>query len=225
MRAVVRAYCPHPSHTVVSSFYAPPLRRSAHRVTQVGVLLREGVREAVPTTGGHLVAYLRRFASDAVLAAMAATGHEVKVYGLGERPTEGRLRFEPVSEEGFVADLASCRALVSTAGNQLVGEALALGKPVLALPEAGNFEQFVNAHFLAAMGGGAWVPLEEIRADDLVGFLDRLDRYRGVVNSATVVGNEAALAVIRRFLPSREVASPRPALRPALEPVLHAAGG
>ena len=47
-------------------------------------------------------------------------------------------------------------AVVSTAGNQLVGEALYLGKPVLVMPERVNFEQAINAHYLEQSGAG-WV--------------------------------------------------------------------
>jgi uncharacterized protein (TIGR00661 family) len=210
------------SATVVSSFYFPPLkRRYRGRVTQVGVLLRPAVLAAVPTNGAHLVAYLRKAASPQVLAALAHSGEAVRVYGLGERERCDRLEFHAISEERFIADLASARALVTTAGNQLVGEALHLGKPVLAMPEPGNFEQYINAHYLAAEGAGAWVDMEAITGAAVGAFLARLDAYRAAIRPERVSGNAAAFAVLRRHLPGAGDAVPRtaPAARRPAHPL------
>lgn len=207
MKWIVAAYYRGQRETVVSSFYFPPLRRGCRHVTQVGVLLREAVTATEPTDEGHLVAYLRRFAGHGVLEALAACGREVRVYGLGAQPAQGRLTFRAIAEAPFLEDLATCSALVTTAGNQLVGEALYLRKPVLALPEAQNYEQFINAHFLAQEGAGQWVELEELTARDVRFFLSRLDEFRARINPARLNGLPAALATIARYLPSS--ASPR----------------
>jgi uncharacterized protein (TIGR00661 family) len=47
-----------------------------------------------------------------------------------------------------VNDLASARAVVCTAGFTLLSEARHLGKPVLAVPNRGFFEQALNALYL-----------------------------------------------------------------------------
>ena len=203
------------SATIVSSFYFPPLkRRFRASVAQVGVLLRPTVLAARPSDGGHLVAYLRKVVAPQVLTALVECGEEVRVYGLGERPREGKVEFRAISEERFIADLAAARALVTTAGNQLVGEALHLGKPVLAMPEPGNWEQYINAHFLAAEGGGAWVDMEAISAARIGAFLARLDTFRRAIRPERVNGNAAAFALLRRHLPGAG-----DSLRPDLAPV------
>ena len=76
-----------------------------------------------------------------------------------------------------VEDLARCRALVSAAGNQLIGEALHLGKPMLVLPERAHAEQMMNSHFLAGMRAGAFCPLETVSPAVVRGFLDGLDEF------------------------------------------------
>ncbi|MEM9701904.1 MAG: glycosyltransferase family protein, partial [Planctomycetota bacterium] len=158
---IIRWYCPRASAFVVSSFYDPPLRPAYRdRVTPVGVLMRPEMFAATPTDGGHLLVYLRRFGHEHIFNALRHCGRDVLVYGLGEKPPDGRLRFRPISESGFLEDLAGCDALVTTAGNQLVGEAHYLGKPVFAMPEPGNFEQRINAHFLRTEGGGDWVDID-----------------------------------------------------------------
>jgi len=205
MAMVVELYGSGQADTVVSSFYFPPLRKGCEGVTQVGVLLRPEVLEARPSEGEHLVAYFRKFASARLLAALAATGRPVRVYGLGARPRAGNLTFHAISSSRFIADLTSCAALICTAGNQLVGEALHLGKPVFALPEPNNHEQAINAHFLRQTGAGDWSEFDAVDYGRLCGFLRRLDEFRTAMPRERINGLPATLAVLRRHL--RDAAS------------------
>ena len=68
--------------------------------------------------------------------------------------------------------------MVSAAGNQLIGEALHLGKPMLLLPERAHAEQSMNSHFLVAMGCGDFVYVEKVTRERVCRFLAELDRYR-----------------------------------------------
>lgn len=208
MATMVGAYHSGQRETIVSSFYFPPLRPGCGQVTQVGVLLRPKVAEAEPRTGAHLVAYWRRRVSEQVLQALASTGLDVRVYGLGACHPRGKLSFHAVSEAQFVRDLAGCCALVCTAGNQLVGEALCLGKTVFALPEPNNYEQEINAHFLRQSGAGEAVGMSEFSPGHLHRFLSRLDEYRSCIDTRRMNGLPAALAVLRRHLPAGRAAVP-----------------
>ena len=115
---------------------------------QVGPLLRREITEAVPSEGAFLLSYLRRHTPFSAIEALADCGLPVKVYGLGQRDSVGNVSFHAIDERRFVEDLAGCRALVSAAGNQLIGESLHLGKPLLALPERAHAEQMMNSYFL-----------------------------------------------------------------------------
>lgn len=204
MSGVVRSYYRGQVRTIVSSFYFPPLKpRYREGVVQVGVILRPAVIAASRGDEGHLVAYLRRFATDNVLAALKSCGLPVRVYGLGARPEEGNLTFKEISEANFIADLGTCRALISTAGNQLVGEALYLGKPVLAMPEPNNHEQYINAFFLRAEGTGDWIELEKLSPGAVESFLERVGEFRERIVSEKYNGNPLALVTIEEVLSQR----------------------
>ena len=187
-------------HSIVSSFYTAPLARHCRNVTRVGVLLRRELLRAVPVHGDHLVVYVRRHVTGSLLHALAACGREVRVYGLGVLPRMGRVSFHAVHPTRFTEDLAGSAALVCTAGNQLVGEALYLRKPVLALPEEGNFEQAINGHFLAQGGMGESLPLPALTADRLAGFLRRVPQLRERIDPGSVCGNAATLSLLRQQL-------------------------
>lgn len=109
-------------------------------------------------------------------------------------------------------DLVRCHAVISNAGNQLIGEAYYLEKPVLALPESGNFEQQVNGYLIDASGGGISRDPDQFDSQDLFEFLKRVSELRENLKHIDACGNRTAIAAIERFL--SEVAS-GPLSRPA----------
>ena len=201
MAQIVRGYYHGQVQTVVSSFYFPPLKTNAKDVSQIGVLLRAEVLEATPEHGDHIVVYLRRFGSPEVFEALEACGCEMRIYGLGAQPSTGRFRFCEIDMHRFIEDLATSRALISTAGNQLIGEALYLEKPVLAMPEHGNHEQRINGHFLREAGAGMTVNMEQITPLYTRYFMEQCDAFRARINRGQVHGNTIALKIINQYLP------------------------
>lgn len=191
---------------VASSFYTPPLKPGFEHVRQVGPMLREDLVATIPCQENFLLSYLRTNTPPHVLETLAACGFDVRVYGLGERPRQGRVSFHAIDERRFVDDLASCAALVSAAGNQLLGESLFLGKPVFAIPEEMHHEQQINACFLKQMGAGNWTTLESFSLAPLEKFLSNLDEHRASTSllCGRLNGTPDALAAIRQSLDRRQ---------------------
>ena len=196
------------SDMVISAFFRPPLKAGWRHVVQVGPLLRSEVLAATPTRGDHLVSYLRRQTPPSVVEALAACGVPVRVYGLGGRGPVGGVSFHAIDDHQFVEDLASCRAVVSAAGNQLIGEALHLGKPLLLLPERAHVEQLINSHFLVAMGAGESCHLEAVSASRIGEFIGRLDRYTGAADAyrGRIDGTPIVLDIIASRLAAQAAA-------------------
>jgi len=220
MSHAVWMYVVEATDTVVSAFFRPPLRRGWEHVVQVGPLLRREITEAVPSEGAFLLSYLRRHTPFSAIEALADCGLPVKVYGLGQRDSVGSVSFHAIDERRFVEDLAGCRALVSAAGNQLIGESLHLGKPLLALPERAHAEQMMNSYFLNAMGCGDFALLEEVTAVRVRTFLDGLGNYAPAL--AGVQGRIDGTADVIRIITHRldvcaeAATAPAPESAPAL---------
>jgi uncharacterized protein (TIGR00661 family) len=89
---------------------------------------------------------------------LQATGIECRIYGmrrdLKEEVVEGNMRYQPFSEDKFIDDLATSRAVIAGGGFTLMGEAVYLHKPMLAVPLARQFEQVLNARYLEMEGYG-----------------------------------------------------------------------
>jgi len=222
MGFAVRAHCTWQVETVVSAFYFPPLRKGSQRVTQVGPLLRHDITSAQTHEGGYVLSYIRGRTPEFVPELLSQLDVPVKIYGLGEREPRGSATFHEIDSKSFVSDLAGCECYIGAAGNQTLGEAVYLGKPVLALPETVHHEQRINAHFIRHMGVGDWVALENVTLADLQRFLPKLPEYREGLRSyaGKIDGTAAALEAIERNLPLK---TPRAAEADAAERRLYGA--
>lgn len=199
-------YVSEASETIVSAFFKPKLRSGWEHVVQVGPLLRHEITSKEPRDGGYVLSYLRKHTPFSMIEILADCGLPVKVYGLGERESFGQLSFQPIDEHQFVEDLANCRAVISAAGNQLIGEALHLGKPIFVLPERAHGEQSMNSFFLREMDCGDFEYLENITLEQVKNFLDNLDQYRVPLGKVVgqMDGTETVLEVIHRLMNRQE---------------------
>jgi uncharacterized protein (TIGR00661 family) len=82
---------------------------------------------------------------------------------------------KPFSQQGFVDDLRTARAVVAGGGFSLMCEAVHLHVPLLCVPLEGQWEQQLNARWLAKLGYGAWAPALEPKK--VTEFLNRVDEY------------------------------------------------
>jgi uncharacterized protein (TIGR00661 family) len=214
---VYRTLMGRPDRVIVSSFYDAPPRRPG--VVVVGTLPRQAVRELKPVRGEHLLAYFNRGEEQLrppLVQALQQAGCPVHVYGTGRRGRDGALTFLPHSNLPFLEDLAACRAVLSTAGNQLMGEAIYLGKPVLVMPEH-CVEQRLNAAAVVRLGIGERVTPREFTAERIRAFLGRLDAYAAATTAHVRDGRQETLAALDRFL--AELAPAAWAATPQVAPV------
>ncbi len=217
--------------TMVSSFFPGELlpRWERRGAVALGPMIRPEVRAAaiaagipveqsenqvpappeqllLPAGESFFLSYLRKHTPPCILEEFAQTGLRIKVYGLGEHPPRGGMTFHAIHPRHFVADLVASQGVVSAAGNQLLGECMYLGKPVLALPETWHHEQLINAYFLRRMGCGNFVTLEEFRAEHLRQFARECEAYRTKIEQ-TCLGVDGTAHVISIL--EREAASVR----------------
>jgi uncharacterized protein (TIGR00661 family) len=200
-----RALMGQPDRVIVSSFYDGGARNP--RVRFVGPLLRREVLSRTPARGDHLLVYFNQGTHQftrRIEAALRATGMPARVYGTDRRGADGPLTFCAPSNGPFLDDLASCRAVFSTAGNQLVGEALWFNKPMLVTPED-TVEQRLNAAAVVRLGIGQQVPHADVSPGAIVRFIADEASFRVAMRRAVRDGRADAMGSIERF--ARELRS------------------
>ena len=162
-----RFFMGQPERILISSFYPATPRQANTRV--IGPLMRDAVLRVQPSDGEHILAYFNKGEAlfrPHVEQALKLIDRPVIVYGTPRRGWDDNLLFKAPTNEEFIEDLASCKAVVGTSGNQLAGEAIHFGKPMLALPEDA-FEQRLNAYMIEQMGVGIRRRLSRVTAADI----------------------------------------------------------
>lgn len=146
----------------------------------------EGPRDArviVSFFGGDVGPVLRkslyryRVRDEGFIAVNLKDDARVKVLPILDSMPGLRYKLYPAPGANFDDGLCGCSAVVTGAGHQTLSEALCLGKPVLALPQEGQFEQTLNARMLEQTGKGAYCSVKDLPTV-LPRFLSRLHDYR-----------------------------------------------
>lgn len=162
-KAFIKLKLPNCVEYLITTFFYPPIKdKYAHNTTLVPPILRAQILAAKPTDGGHVLVYQTSTSDTRLLDVLNGAAPETfVVYGLRRDEVRGQCVVKNFSEQGFIDDLASARAVVANGGLSLIGEALYLGKPVYCIPVKHQFEQVMNARYIVKLGYGMSSPAIE----------------------------------------------------------------
>jgi uncharacterized protein (TIGR00661 family) len=201
-KAFVRAKLPACNHYVVTTFFFPTIRkRYEDDTTLVPPIVRPSILEARKRArpGEHVVVYQTSTSDTKLLGELERVrGAKFIVYGLRRNARQGNCVLKEFSEDGFVEDLATARAVVSNGGLSLIGEAVVLGKPVFSVPVHNQYEQILNARYLEELGYG--LAAERVEADVLRLFLSEAPKYAAHVARHRQDGNKELFQVVDHLL-------------------------
>jgi uncharacterized protein (TIGR00661 family) len=172
-KLVTRLMTPRANAYLVISFFGACLKKK--KTFLFPPILRAEVRQARPAEGDYVLVYVTSQAGDLV-DVLRTVRQRFVCYGFNREGQDGNLDFRKATLDGFLHDLSGCRAIVANAGFSLISEALYLGKPYLAWPVKGQFEQVFNAYYIGETGYGTyWDDLNKERVES---FLFNLESYR-----------------------------------------------
>lgn len=189
-----------PERILISSFY--PAEGQYPGVKVIGPMLRDEVHRVKSVQGDYLLAYFNKGEHQYqphIDRALRLLDCPVVVYGTKYRGKVDNLDFRAPSTEWFVHDLAHCRAVLSTAGNVLIGEAIHFGKPILALPEDA-FEQRLNAYMIERMGVGMRGDLRRLTPSDVDRFMGNHDYYGSNMKEHAGDSRADAIVTLQRYI-------------------------
>jgi uncharacterized protein (TIGR00661 family) len=161
------------------------------RLTVSPPLLRQEVFRLEPSSGGHILIYILNHAYAEEIRVWHRANPGTELHCFYDRPgapeaerVHRNLTFHRLDGAKFLTMMASCRAVVCTAGFESVCEAAWLGKPLLVVPVENHAEQRLNALEVARAGFG--IADRIFNLDRLQELPPRLDnsRFRAWVGQA-----------------------------------------
>jgi uncharacterized protein (TIGR00661 family) len=152
-RAVARFMTPAAQANLFCSFYNG----------EIGPVIRREIREKEPVYEDFYLVYTKKDSQKQMLDCLQYFPDK---------------RFAVYPREGgdFAESLCRCRGIIAPAGHQLISEALYLGKPILAFPQKGQYEQTVNARMLEKSGRGFYGKVQHMQRD-MQRFFDHIEEF------------------------------------------------
>lgn len=150
-----------------------PLAPKSERVTVARPPLRAAL-SGPRSEGDALVGYFRDPNAHALFTMLSRRSLAVRLFTPID-PQLPHLQWEPPHPQRFTDALLSARAVISSAGSQLMSECIALGIPQLALYSPEDDEQRLNVAMLEAFGLGQGCPLDRLTDERLDTFLRTLE--------------------------------------------------
>ncbi len=214
---VVRSFIQLPSVYLITSFYYPPLVNPGRvrifpPVIRKRILRLKGKEETIKgdertikgKEGTHIFVYQTSTSNTELIKLLKETDYRFIIYGFHKDQEDENLSYRSFNENSFYHDLASCQAVITNGGFNLISEALYLNKPVFSVPVKKQFEQVLNAIYLEKLGFGEFH--EDPLKDDLEKFMLKLDFYRqNIKSNFTHDGNQTILQELDKLI--QELAS------------------
>ncbi len=195
-KAIVKSKLPGAFHYLVTTFFYPPVRKE--RTTLLPSILRPEILAAKSEAGEHLLVYQTMPENKPLLDALKASGRQCRVYGMRrdikEDLVEGAITFRPFSEQTFIDDLRTSRAVIAGGGFTLMSEAVYLRKPMLSVPIEGQFEQVINALYLQGLGYGQYTAT--LDGDSIGAFLEKVPDCEKALQGYSQDGNQLMIAAL-----------------------------
>ena len=195
-KGLVMAKLPGCHHYLVTTFFYPEIIKPDSSLYPP--ILRENILNANASKGNHVLVYQTSKANPDLLNILEKIDEKFIVYGFGEGQAPENVSLKGFSEEGFIHDLASAKAVIASAGFSLIGEALYLNKPYLAVPLARQFEQLLNAMYLRKLGYGDYC--SQLSPDSIENFLKNLGQYETALADYSQEGNSLILENLDKIL-------------------------
>ena len=136
-------------------------KEKTNKVRVVPPLLRKEVKQLKISNEDFFLAYMVNPGYAKEVLEYARNHPKVKIKAFWDKKDAAEiehplpnLSFYRVNDYTFLEAMAACRGLVCTSGFESVCEAMYLGKPVLMVPLAGQYEQACNALDAATSGAG-----------------------------------------------------------------------
>jgi len=199
MYPVVQGMVPDARRYIVTSFVPTGVSAPKDaRTTSVHLpILRQETLAETRADLGHVVVYFNDKAEVGRLTReLQGLGRMFHVYGTDVKAPrqEGDVLFMPMGN-GFLHDLATSHAAIAGAGFTTMTEAIYLGKPMLAVPFEGQYEQILNSNHLELAGYGERA--RHLTRATVGAFLGRVDVYKRQLGDGPAHdGNRALLRAV-----------------------------
>lgn len=201
-KSIVKLKVPNANHYFITSFFDAGIRKK--NTTIVPPIVRDLIIKAKVKKEKHILMYQTSSKQSDVAKILHQLPEQLfYVYGLNKDLIDKNVVFKLFSEDGFVSDLASAKAVIANGGFSFISEAVYLQKPIFSFPLKNQFEQFVNAAYIDKMGFGLHV--DDMNENDLKTFLNNLPTYSNNLKKYSQTGNKVLAELLNNKIDELQI--------------------
>jgi uncharacterized protein (TIGR00661 family) len=154
----VQRWIKRPWQCIVAVFHRCPASR---KFRHVDALLRDRFARLAASDGEHILLYAKGALGRRMAQIASTVPAQFIAYGC-QGISSPNIVYKVTKSDEFITDLASCRGVLCTAGQQLIGEARYFGKPILVVPMPHQYEQEINARYARMEGIGDFCAIDDL---------------------------------------------------------------
>ncbi len=180
LQTFIRLFSCKPDRVIVSAFHHFPVHHKSKAVF-VGPYIPQNIRHKKTSHGTHFTVYLKEpHYIEFILPVIRKFKHiSFEIFSNWNQlnrplPEYRHIFYHSIQRKKFLNSLASSGALLTTAGNQVIGEAICFRKPILAFPKLRDLEQELNGKALAASGCGNYCHFNEFSEQTIQNFISKI---------------------------------------------------
>lgn len=177
-----------------------PKRTFIARPTLRPSLASDLAQRPADTSDGPVVCYFRDNNGDQIARWLAELGGSPRLFTSRPGVKIPGVSVQSQDREAFAKALLGARAVVSSAGSQLISECVALGIPQFALFDATDDEQLLNVSMLRHFGLGDGAKFDACKPPDLAQFLATNQHPPVSPPPTTAMPAEDAVTAMRRAI-------------------------
>ncbi|MFA6228256.1 MAG: glycosyltransferase family protein [Patescibacteria group bacterium] len=184
-KAIIRLVIWSAKYYLITSFFKTKVKKK--NTFLFAPIIRQEVSDLQPVKGDYFLVY-EGADMGRLTELFKRLPYQFVIFGPQRQGEEGNIIFKHFDTHEWLMYLNRCRAVIGTAGLSLLGEAIYLKKPYLALPIKRQIEQLVNAQYLQRLGYGQFS--YDLTGEEFEDFVARLPQYEDKLTFADACGNE-----------------------------------
>lgn len=210
LQIFIRLFSCKPDSTIVSAFHHFPVHPNSG-ATFVGPYIPQNILHQETSDGAHFTVYLKEpHYIEHILPVIKQFKYlNFDIFSNWKHlnyllPVHRHIFYHSINRKKFLDSLATSKALITTAGNQVIGEAIYLNKPILAFPKLRDLEQELNGKALATSGFGDYCQFNDFSVQKMHSFISQIPEFKKALlkikaDKLTYDGTALTLHLIDKF--------------------------
>ena len=194
-KAIIKMVIRKADHYLITSFFKTPIK---HKNTHLfPPIIRQEILDMQPVKGDYFLVY-EGADMGRLPELFKRLPYQFVIFGPERRGQDGNILYKNFAANEWLMYLNRCRAVIGTAGLSLLGEAIYLKKPYLALPIKRQIEQIINAEYLQRLGYGQFS--HDLTEEEFSDFVANLEKYEQNLAFADACGNDQLFAKLDEII-------------------------